>query len=32
MKLQRVKANTQATPPANLFGLISAQNDTLWNI
>ena len=32
MKLQIVKANTQATPPANLFDLLSAQNDALWNI
>ena len=32
MKLQIVKANTQATPPANLFDLLSAQNDALWTI
>ena len=32
MKLKIVKANTQATPPANLFDLLSAQNDALWNI
>ena len=29
MKLQIVKANTQATPPANLLDLLSAQNDAL---
>ena len=32
MKLEIVKANTQATPPANLFDLLSAQNDAPWNI
>ena len=32
MKLQIEKANTQATPQANLFDLLSAQNDALWNI